>query len=102
MSQLPPRLVDILANRYRFERELGGGGMSRVFVAEESALRRTVVVKVLTPTLAAGACSTPTSCPCSPPASRTLARGYGMATLNRGDFARIEGLQLVPIERFTE
>ena len=30
-----------------------------------------------------------------------LARGYALATLNRRDFARIEGLQLVPIERFT-
>jgi len=36
------------------ERELGGGGMSRVFVAEELRLRRKVVVKVLLPELAEG------------------------------------------------
>ena len=36
------------------ERELGGGGMARVFVAEETALGRRVVVKVLAPELAEG------------------------------------------------
>jgi serine/threonine-protein kinase len=36
-----------LADRYRLERELGGGGMSRVFLARETALGRRVVVKVL-------------------------------------------------------
>jgi len=36
---------------YTIERELGGGGMSRVFVACENALGRTVVVKVLSPDL---------------------------------------------------
>jgi tetratricopeptide (TPR) repeat protein len=36
------------------ERELGGGGMSRVFVAEELRLKRKVVVKVLSPELAQG------------------------------------------------
>jgi serine/threonine-protein kinase len=35
------------------ERELGGGGMSRVFVAEETALGRKVVIKVLPPETAA-------------------------------------------------
>jgi serine/threonine protein kinase len=39
---------------YRIERELGGGGMSRVFLAEEAALARKVVVKVLPPELGAG------------------------------------------------
>src|SRR5436853_3354215 len=38
---------------YTIERELGGGGMSCVFVAEERALGRKVVVKVLPPDLAA-------------------------------------------------
>ncbi|HET8624125.1 MAG TPA: serine/threonine-protein kinase [Gemmatimonadales bacterium] len=39
---------------YAIERELGGGGMSRVFLATEAALGRQVVVKVLPPELAAG------------------------------------------------
>lgn len=39
---------------YRIRRELGGGGMSRVFVAEEAALGRPVVIKALPPDLAAG------------------------------------------------
>jgi serine/threonine-protein kinase len=48
------RLAAALADRYRIERELGGGGMSRVFVAEEVALGRTVVVKVVAPELLEG------------------------------------------------
>lgn len=40
-----------LSDRYEFERELGGGGMSRVFLATERALARRVVVKVLAPEL---------------------------------------------------
>src|SRR5215210_2086465 len=39
---------------FKIERELGGGGMSRVFLAEEVALGRRVVIKVLPPDLAAG------------------------------------------------
>jgi serine/threonine-protein kinase len=39
---------------YTLERELGGGGMSRVFVATETALGRKVVIKVLPPETAAG------------------------------------------------
>jgi serine/threonine-protein kinase len=42
-----------LGNAYTLERELPRGGMSRVFAARENALRRTVVVKVLSPELAA-------------------------------------------------
>ncbi|HEY5416399.1 MAG TPA: protein kinase, partial [Gemmatimonadaceae bacterium] len=42
-----------LGNTYTLERELGGGGMARVFVADEAALGRKVVVKVLPPELAA-------------------------------------------------
>ena len=42
-----------LTSAYRVERELGAG-MSRVFLAEERALCRRVVVKVLSPDLAAG------------------------------------------------
>ena len=44
----------LLADRYHLERELGGGGMSRVFLAEETRLGRRVVVKVLSPELGAG------------------------------------------------
>jgi tetratricopeptide (TPR) repeat protein len=43
-----------LGDAYRLERELGGGGMSRVFVAQETRLQRDVVVKVLSPDLAQG------------------------------------------------
>jgi serine/threonine protein kinase len=42
-----------LAEQYTLERELPRGGMSRVFVATENALRRHVVIKVLAPELAA-------------------------------------------------
>src|SRR3712207_2570486 len=42
-----------LGSGYALERELGGGGMSRVFVARDHALGRKVVVKVLPPELAA-------------------------------------------------
>ena len=53
MTDLAGRLQSALGAGYRLERELGGGGMSRVFVAEEVALGRRVVVKVLPPELAA-------------------------------------------------
>jgi serine/threonine-protein kinase len=39
---------------FDIQRELGGGGMSRVFLAEDRALERRVVIKVLAPELAAG------------------------------------------------
>jgi len=48
------RLQRALGAAYTIERELGGGGMSRVFVADEAALGRKVVVKVLRPELAEG------------------------------------------------
>jgi len=48
------RLAAALADRYRIERELGGGGMSRVYLAQETALGRQVVVKVIAPELAQG------------------------------------------------
>lgn len=50
-------LQHTLGAAYTLERELGGGGMSRVFVAEEKALGRKVVVKVLPPEIAAGVSS---------------------------------------------
>ncbi|WP_411279402.1 serine/threonine-protein kinase [Gemmatimonas sp.] len=40
-------LQQSLGTAYRIDRELGGGGMSRVFVAHDMALDRDVVVKVL-------------------------------------------------------
>jgi len=43
-----------LGASYTLERELGGGGMSRVFVAADTALGRSVVVKVLPPEMASG------------------------------------------------
>ncbi len=43
-----------LGASYTIDRELGGGGMSRVFVARDATLRRDVVVKVLPPELFAG------------------------------------------------
>ena len=43
-----------LGSSYNIERELGGGGMSRLFIAEEVSLGRKVAVKVLAPELAAG------------------------------------------------
>jgi eukaryotic-like serine/threonine-protein kinase len=54
MDDLRDRLNVALADQYRIDRELGGGGMSRVFVAEELQLGRQVVLKVLPPDLAAG------------------------------------------------
>src|SRR5690606_23924377 len=54
MPELRQRLQASLGSAYTLERELGGGGMSRVFVADETALARKVVVKVLSPELAAG------------------------------------------------
>ncbi len=43
-----------MAGTYRLERELGGGGMSRTYVAVEEAFNRRVVIKVLAPELLAG------------------------------------------------
>jgi len=54
MQDLLPQLQSSLGGRFRFERELGGGGMSRVYLAEEVGLARKVVVKVLAPELSAG------------------------------------------------
>jgi len=54
VSDLETRLQAALGTGYRLERELGGGGMSRVFVAEDVELGRKVVVKVLPPEMAAG------------------------------------------------
>jgi len=54
MTDLLARLQTALGPTYRVERELSGGGMSRVFLARERELERQVVVKVLPPEMAAG------------------------------------------------
>src|SRR5689334_7921102 len=43
----------VLSGTYTIERELGGGGMSRVFAATETALGRRVVIKMVPAELAA-------------------------------------------------
>ena len=43
-----------LGELYSIEQELGGGGMSRVFLAKETSLGRRVVVKVLPKELTGG------------------------------------------------
>src|SRR3954466_7520747 len=54
MTSFAEQLQDALGTGIELERELLGGGMSRVFVAKDKALGRTIVVKVLPPDLAAG------------------------------------------------
>ncbi|MDQ3515563.1 MAG: serine/threonine protein kinase, partial [Gemmatimonadota bacterium] len=52
-ADLRATLQESLGAVYEIEKELGGGGMSRVFLARETALGRRVVIKVLPPELAA-------------------------------------------------
>ncbi len=47
MTELLDTLTEALGDTYAFERELAGGGMSRLFLARERQLDRKVVVKVL-------------------------------------------------------
>lgn len=47
MTDLRHRLQASLGDKYRFETELGGGGMSHVFVVEDLELGRRVVTKLL-------------------------------------------------------
>jgi eukaryotic-like serine/threonine-protein kinase len=54
MSALRDQVQANLGATYTVERELGGGGMSRVFVARDLTLDRRVVLKILPPDLAAG------------------------------------------------
>ncbi|HEX5436553.1 MAG TPA: serine/threonine-protein kinase, partial [Gemmatimonadaceae bacterium] len=51
MDAIADQLQRSLGEQYRIIRELGGGGMSRVYLAEEPSLGRQVVVKVLAPEL---------------------------------------------------
>jgi eukaryotic-like serine/threonine-protein kinase len=53
MTDLLARLQTALGDHYMVERELGAGGMGRVFVALERGLERRVAIKVLPPDVAA-------------------------------------------------
>jgi serine/threonine-protein kinase len=52
MADVRDQLQAALGSAFRIERELVGGGMSRVFVAMETSLGRRVAIKVLSPELA--------------------------------------------------
>ena len=54
MDDTRNRFQAALGALYRFDAELGGGGMSRTYLAEELALHRRIVIKVLAPELLAG------------------------------------------------
>jgi serine/threonine-protein kinase len=53
LVELFDRLSAALSSRYRLERELGQGGMAKVFLAHDLKYERAVAVKVLRPDLAA-------------------------------------------------
>jgi len=53
MQDLQEQVASALADRYRFQREVGRGGMATVYLAEDLKHRRPVAVKVLHPHLAA-------------------------------------------------
>lgn len=54
MPDLRETVQTTLGETVTLEHELGGGGMSRVFVAEDKTLGRKIVVKVLAAETAAG------------------------------------------------
>jgi eukaryotic-like serine/threonine-protein kinase len=54
VKDLRDRLQESLGDAYPIERELGGGGMSRVFLALDRTLGRRIVVKVLPVSLSSG------------------------------------------------
>src|SRR3990172_4292088 len=53
MADLPGGLQESLALRYHIDREVGGGGMVAVFLAEDLRHHGRVALKVLRPELAA-------------------------------------------------
>src|SRR6266568_5295137 len=53
MATFEEQLKESLSHAYDIERELGGGGMSRVFVATDRVLGRKIVIKLLSPELIA-------------------------------------------------
>jgi len=54
LAELSDRLQAAVGDNYRLIEELGGGGMSRVFLALEVELDRRVVIKVLPADMIAG------------------------------------------------
>ena len=54
MPELIERLGGAIATRYRIQRELGQGGMAKVFLAHDLKYDREVAVKVLRPDVAGG------------------------------------------------
>ncbi len=54
MTTLQEQIQRRLGDDFAIERELGGGGMSRVYVAQDKRLDRRVVIKLLRPELSAG------------------------------------------------
>ncbi len=54
MTALQEQIQRRLGDDFAIERELGGGGMSRVYVAYDKRLDRRVVIKLLRPELSAG------------------------------------------------
>ncbi len=52
MADLEARLQAAVGDAYRIEKELGGGGISRLFLATEASLHRQVVIKLLPPEFA--------------------------------------------------
>ncbi len=53
-NALLSELQELIGDAYEIERELGGGGMSHVFLATERSLGRRVVIKVLPPEMVSG------------------------------------------------
>src|SRR5439155_17306758 len=52
VADLQARLQAAVGESYRIEKELAGGGMSRLFLATEASLHRQVVIKLLPPEFA--------------------------------------------------
>jgi eukaryotic-like serine/threonine-protein kinase len=57
MTDLRDQVQQDLGSAYTLEQELGGGGMSRVFLAKDNSLGRQVVIKILPPEMAAAVSS---------------------------------------------
>ena len=107
MSDLAERLQIQLGAEYLIQRELGGGGMSRVFLARETALARDVVIKVLPPDLAASVSAErfrreimlAAALNCSPNRSRRRAGGYKYTNRGRGKRKRLRMKRLQFVDK---